>query len=220
MVSYFIIVYKFTIHYNFIITESVHFTRLLFASIMGKASKRRNIIRNQAKNAAESDEPLLDEDDQELVISQIQEQHDQQLTKMAKFLSATSYIAAIICCSTEVWHEFESPAGEAEYRFWYPLFAACLHIFAGWNCRDFIHIHSDKLRNNKTNQLRVRIGLILAITPMIIHVYNQNDDMIIWAIGGSNIYTMGAVHMMVMDDIQTNKSMDELRSVKYKHKSL
>ncbi len=184
---------------------------------MGKASKRRNIIRNH-QAAANKDvvvEPL-DEEDQELIISQLQEQHDKQTSKMAKFLSMISYIAAIICCSTELWHKFESLSDE--YGFWYPLYAACLHIFAAWNCRDFIH--SFPGRNNQNYQLCVRIGLVLAITPMMIHVYNQTDDRIIWAIGGSNIYTMGALHMMVMDDMHTTKSMNELRGAKYKHKSL
>jgi hypothetical protein len=191
------------------------------------SDKNRTTTGDDAATAHHQRQSLMDESDQDQMILELKAESDRLQQQMYHSFSFLCVTAMVICVLVTLYLFLfpESPATATGWtlRWLHTGLAALLH----WKAQ-YIVTHSDQPMFSWKLSVPIvsTIGLLLAVSHHqhasagTDSLVDRDDSLLHWGLVLSNVATLAGAALLRLDSSSTANSLEELRSAKYRFKSL
>ena len=164
----------------------------------------------------------IDEDEQNEIISFVIHDFRKETAQMSKILKIVCDGAAVASMVSMICHTPEND----DYKLliaYYPIYASLFFCMAGKVSQSANDIALTMMIDREsTRRIEVTgiIGFVLTLIQMVSFYVFQISDILIWSLGATNLMVIAVTSMFRFDTKRTLFSIRDLKSSKYKFKSL
>ena len=175
----------------------------------------------------------IDEDEQDEIIEAIIHNFKRQVDKISNMMSIGCLGAIVATVISTLLHHIDNHGGSQRIIQFYPLFSILIEVFAMKMSKSLVYLpqhKTKKMMNCKNPHLLVSfsimeeimgiIGFVFIVLYMILFSYLQVTDIMLWSLTFTNTVILLGSLLLRYDTRQTIASIKELKSHKYKFKTL
>ncbi len=180
-------------------------------------------LKQRQMQTVETKTDPIDEDEQDKLIATVTKDFQRQVDQISNMMSMVCFGAMIATIISSLVHELRFLGKYKRMLQTYPIFSTLINILSmriSKSIKDVVPTFQQKVRPWDFHQVTGIFGMILIIFYVTVFATIEVKDVLIWTLTATNIMILLGSLYIQYDTKQTTKSINELKSYKYKFKSL